>query len=306
MLVHDFDPEIVTARSLSLYWYGAVYTLGFLGFLTWFAMRRNRLGLSGAEVLDLCILLAALILVGGRLFDILVYEFDYYRENPRHMIDWWRGGMASHGVLLGALAAVVVFSVAHRKPALVILDEMVVPGVFLLAVGRLGNFIEGGVVGGVTALPWGVLYPDLEGPRHPVALYESVKNFAILPILALSLRRWPAGTGVTLSLFVFLYAALRFAVDQLRDYEATWLGIGTGQWFNLGMAAAGLFLLALFRIRPLSPPRPFPARPHAPGFLRIALMAFLIAYPLGIPTSWTLANIEEMRRERLENPAEAN
>lgn len=305
MTVHDFDQAIVTVQSVSLYWYGAVYTLGFLGFLAWFSWRRDRHGLSGADVFDLCILLAVLILIGGRAFDILVYELDYYRAHPWQAVDWWRGGMASHGVLLGALAAAILFAASHGKPVLAILDEMVVPGVFLLAVGRLGNFIEGGVVGGATTLPWGVLYPDLEGPRHPVALYESLKNFAILPVLIWSLRRWPTGSGMTLSIFVFLYAALRFAVDQLRDYEATWLGIGTGQWFNLGMALAGLILLVAFRRWPPAIPRLLPARRHAPGPLRILLMAFLVVYPLGIPTSWTRVNIEDKRLERLEAPTDA-
>jgi len=177
-----------------------------------------------------------------------------------------------------------------------------VPGAFLLAVGRLGNFIEGGVVGSQTNMVWGFVYPDLEGARHPVALYESAKNFAILPILIWAIGRWPPGRGVVLSLFVFLYAGLRFLVDLFRDYEAAWLGIGTGQFFNLVMAAAGLVLLIWFlwrRIEATTPERR-PAKPAS--WFQMAVLVFLILYPLGIPTSWTRANIVEKRQEVLEQP----
>lgn len=67
------------------------------------------------------------------------------------------------------------------------------PGAFLLAVGRLGNFIEGSVVGSATDLPWGLIYGNVEGARHPVALYESAKNLVIVPILIVALKVWPSG-----------------------------------------------------------------------------------------------------------------
>lgn len=303
-MIHDFDPAILTTPMGAIYWYGAVYTLGFLGVFLWLRARRDRLGFTRAQVVGCTIAVAAGILVGGRIFDILVYERAWYAARPLQALNWWNGGMASHGVLLGTLAATWATARATGTPLLRLLDEIVVPGAFLLAVGRLGNFIEGGVVGAVTDAPWGVIYPDLEGPRHPVALYESAKNFVIVPILILALRRWPAGSGVATGLFVTLYAALRFAVDTFRDYEAAWLGLGTGQVFNLAMAAAGLVLtVAALRTRRPLPPVPVPPD-RAPSLLAVLAMVALMLYPLGIPTSWTAQNIAEKRQQALE-PAEA-
>ena len=86
-------------------------------------------------------------------------------------------------------------------------------------------------------------------------------------------------------------------MDIFRDYEAAWLGIGTGQVFNLAMAAAGLMLL----LRALRREYQAPARPQPPAraasWVQIALLVMLIVYPLGIPTSWTRANIIEKRQE---------
>jgi phosphatidylglycerol:prolipoprotein diacylglycerol transferase len=233
-------------------------------------------------------------------FDIVVYEFDYYRARPLSAFDLWQGGMASHGVMLGVLAAMAVFARWKRVPLLVLLDEVVVPGAFLLAVGRIGNFIEGGVIGSPTDLPWGVIYPDVEGARHPVALYDGAKNLLIVPVLIWAQRRWPPGRGVVAALFVVLYAGLRFAVDTLRDYEAAWLGLGTGQVFNLAMTAAGLVMLVWALRRPGQPLPPRRVAPQAASWVQVAVLAALVIYPLGIPTSWTRANIAEKRQETLE------
>jgi phosphatidylglycerol:prolipoprotein diacylglycerol transferase len=300
-LIHDFNPAIADTIFGPIYWYGAVYTVGFLGIFLWFWFRRDVRGMTNADTLAFSILFAVGVMIGGRVFDILVYEFDYYRERPWAALNWWEGGMASHGVLLGGLAATAVFARMRGQSFIALLDEVVVPGAFLLAVGRLGNFIEGGVVGSQTGVPWGFVYPELEGARHPVALYESAKNFVILPILIWAIGKWEPGRGVVVSLFVFLYAGLRFAVDLFRDYEAAWLGIGTGQVFNLLMAVAGLILLVrtIRHPRPVPPPQTPPDK--AASWLQVAVFTFLVIYPLGIPTSWTRANIIEKRQEAIED-----
>jgi len=296
-MVHDFDPAIMTMPWGSVYWYGAVYSLGFFGVFLWFRYRRENCGLTDWDVYALTILFAAGVMIGGRVFDIVVYEMDYYRDRPFAALNWWNGGMASHGVLLGGLLATLAFAKARGLSLLVLLDEIVVPGVFLLAVGRLGNFIEGGVVGSVTDLPWGVVYPDLDGARHPVALYESAKNFLILPILIWAIRVWPPGRGVVTSLFLALYGGLRFAVDVFRDYEAAWLGIGTGQVFNLLMAAAGTAMFVYLLKFPRVVPRVRQPAPRKASRVQKLMLLFMVLYPLGIPTSWTRDNIIEKRHE---------
>jgi len=295
--VHHFDLEIGRVFGLPVYWYGAVYTVGFLGIFLWLWFRRPRLGWSRNDVFAFSVYIAIGALLGGRAFDIAVYELAYYRAHPLDALNWWKGGLASHGVLLGCLTAVVAFCLLRKKSFLQLADEIVVPTAFLLAVGRLGNFIEGGVVGTPTQVPWAVIYQSLDGPRHPVALYESAKNFIIVPVLLIVLRFYPAGRGVALATFVFLYAFLRFLVDLFRDYESDWLGLDRGQYFNLAMAIVGLGLLVWFarNKRPIAPASPLFADERRTGWIYPSLFVLLLLYPLGIPTSWTQKNIEEKR-----------
>ena len=62
----------------------------------------------------------------------------------------------------------------------------------------------------------------------------------MIPILYAVMRRHGMGSGLVAAHFVFWYGLLRFLVDLSRDYAGTFLGLGTGQYFNLAMALVGL------------------------------------------------------------------
>ena len=95
---------------------------------------------------------------------------------------YWLGGMATHGLLIGAAAGTWIFARWHRLSFLRLADALVIPGAFLMGVGRIGNFIDGQIVGSLTDVPWAVKFPDAEGFRHPVVLYDGLKNLTLDPI----------------------------------------------------------------------------------------------------------------------------
>ncbi len=296
--VHDIHPVMFSLGGFRAHWYGFAYTVGFAGLWLWLQLRRRSLSWTPRDVLDAGIVLSLGVLLLGRAFDVLVYEWRYYAEHPGQMLSYWRGGMASHGLLAGA--AIGAALVAHFKGLrfLVLADELAVPGAFLLGVGRIGNFIEGGVIGIPTDLPWGVSFPGVEGFRHPVALYDGAKNLLLIPLLLAVRRRHPPGGGLLLAQFVLWYGLLRFFVDLFRDYEGGFLGIGQGQYFNLAMALLGVVLSAAFRRRvPRARAAPGAVAPSRTpiGWWRPALFLFLVLFPLCIPTSWTQVHIQEIR-----------
>jgi len=234
--------------------------------------------------------------LGGRLFDVAVYEWAFYRQRPWAIPAIWLGGMASHGLLLGGVVAALVHARRTGRPFLAVTDTVAIPAALFLAIGRVGNFLEGGVVGYETGVPWSVRLPTITGCRHPVALYDGLKNLLLVPILALVLARRPAGSGIATGTFLLLYGGLRFLVDQFRDYESVLFGIGPGQWFNLLTALLGLLLLIARRGAPGVPPHVVPAPPVT--LARVALFTALVLLPLLIPTSWTQVHLQELRERR--------
>lgn len=298
------DPVMLRIAGYAVTWYGFAYTFGFAGMALWLWWKREVLGWTAPYVVDSSIVFVLTVLVGGRLFEVFVYEWEWYRLHLTQIPMLWKGGMASHGLFIGAMVAAAVVHRRTGTPLLVLLDLLTVAGALIFAVGRIGNFIEGGVIGTVTDLPWGVKVPGVEGLRHPVALYDGVKNFLLLPVLVYVLRRWPPGTGVATGVFLAAYGGLRFAIDQFRDYESVLWGIGPGQWFNLAMAAAGLVVLLRRPVRiEAFGPRNFNTQPTSTALiLRTTLLVFLILFPSCIPTSWTTEYLALKRQSTSQLP----
>ena len=291
--VHDIDPIVADIGGVYLWWYGLGFALGFLQ-LHRFVMRdRDRLGLSRRDAWSLSIMLTAGVLIGGRAVEIAFDEWPFYSANPHLIPAFWLGGMATHGLLLGAAVAAGLFSLLWKCPFLLLADTLVVPGAFLMGVGRIGNFIDGQIVGAVTDVWWGVKFPYAEGFRHPVVLYDGIKNLLLIPYL-LHVRRTNRTPGAVAARFVFWYAFPRIFIDLFRDYPTHRLALGTGQTLNLLMAAIGVVLLVRSRLRRQGRLRNVTldagdrTQVNAPPLLLQRLVfAGLVAFCLTIPSNWT-------------------
>ena len=294
--VHNIDPVMFTIAGFKVYWYGFAYTFGFAFMVWWLWHKRAQLGWNRAQVVNLSIVFVVLILAGGRIFEVIVYEWEWYREHLSQIPQIWVGGMATHGLLAGSAAAALMAALWTRTPVLKLLDILSVAAAFIFGVGRIGNFIEGGVIGTVTTLPWGVKLPDVEGFRHPVSLYEGAKNLLLVPVLMAIPKRWPAGQGVATAIFLIGYGGLRFLIDQLRDYESSLAGLGPGQWFNLAMAAFGaVMLIVCLKRRAPQPSHGAPSSASPVPLVSAIILLVLVLVPLSIPTSWTTEYIHEKR-----------
>ena len=292
--VHHIDPIIGTIFGVHLWWYGLSYTTGFLSAYLFIKRNRDRIGLSPRSVYDLTLLLMVGVLLGGRFVEIAFYEWPFYRAHIALIPAYWLGGMATHGLLFGGLIGTWLFSRFHDKPFLSVTDALVIPAAIIMGLGRIGNFIDGQIVGSVTTVWWGVKFPDADGFRHPVVLYDGLKNLLIVPILMFAYKR-QLPLGVRTGIFMFLYAFLRTFVDMYREYPTTLLGLATGQVLNILMSVLGLFLVLapLVNSRVLADSTDTPVanrqqdRPTVGlGWRRLSFAALLL-FSLVIPSDWT-------------------
>lgn len=151
----------------------------------------------------------------------------------------------------------------------------------------------------------GVKILGVVGFRHPVAIYDGVKNLLLVPPLIGALKMWAPGSGAATGCFLLGYGGLRFLVDQFRDYESSLFGIGPGQWFNLAMATIGLVVLLSYRKRtaksaPVATTNLLmEKRQHLP-LVTFAVLVALIVFPLCIPNSWTSEYLH-LKRFQIQN-----
>jgi phosphatidylglycerol---prolipoprotein diacylglyceryl transferase len=279
--------------GVQLCFYGLCYAVGFATIFLWMRSRRERLGLTRSDPYDFALLFCVCVLLLGRCFELCVYEWQLYRGQPLKWIEYWNGGMASHGVLLGAALGTLLYSRLRGVSFLRLADEVVIPGALLMALGRIGNFVNAEIYGPVTSGWWGVETPYAAGLRHPVTLYDAAKNIAVAGILLYLERRTRPYPGKKFAHFIFWYAFLRIFVDQFRQYESYVFGIGTGQYCNAAMAAAGALMIVWRRrgARDAAKPTGVSRAPRTVGAWGLAgrrvALSFLIAFALTIPSGWS-------------------
>ena len=252
MLVHpQFDPIAFQIGPVAVRWYGLMYLVAFALFVVLGKVRARRNLLTGwhpRDVDDMLFYGVFGVILGGRLGYVLFYKPLYYVAHPLEILQVWSGGMSFHGGFLGVLAALWLFA-RNRDKRFLDVTDFVAPLVPLgLAAGRLGNFINGELVGRVTDVPWAMVFPQVDGlPRHPSQLYQ----FGLEGVLLFLLLWWYAGRtrpmGAVSAMFLIGYGAFRFIAEFAREPD-NFLGflaggLTMGQWLSLPMMAAGVGML---------------------------------------------------------------
>ena len=269
-LTWNLDPILLHLGPLQIRYYGVLFAATiYTGFYVW-----RRQALRNGETPEFAenfLWWGVLAIVGGaRLGHCLFYEPHTYLANPIEILKFWKGGLASHGALVGLVLACWLFARKYNRTWFRIADYLA-PGIAIAAGGvRLGNFFNSEIVGRVTDAPWGVQflrYCQLEGitaeqclPRHPSQIYEFAMGVATYAALTLLEKRdvRRAGSGLMAGTFLAIYFSFRFLVEFVKEFQTEQLrtegplgaieqAIGyhftMGQWLSLIPVAAGLILI---------------------------------------------------------------
>ncbi len=217
------DPVLFSIGPIHVRWYGVMYVLGFIAsyFLLQKQERSKQIGLVGTAAQDLIFYLAVGVIVGGRLGYILFYEYNdllAYIKNPLEIIATWHGGMSFHGGLIGCVIAGWIFSRRRKMPFAALADSVIVTCPIGLGLGRLGNFINGELLGRPSNVPWAMIFPAGGPiPRHPTQLYEALAEGLLLFIIMWSLRKKPFKDGMMVGFFLLFYGILRFIIEFFKE-----------------------------------------------------------------------------------------
>lgn len=164
-------PALAGEQGLPIRGYGAMLVLGIVAGVwlgTWLG---SRFGIDPEVILGMSFWVILSGIAGARAFYVLQYWHDFQAPTLgatlRNVANVTEGGLVVYGGAIGGFAAMAVYLLIHRLPALAIAD-VCAPAIGLgLFFGRIGCFLNGCCYGGVCELPWAVQFPVGSPPyRH--------------------------------------------------------------------------------------------------------------------------------------------
>ncbi|TME56369.1 MAG: prolipoprotein diacylglyceryl transferase [Chloroflexi bacterium] len=252
------DPVLVTIGGLKIHWYGIMIALGLYAGIQVALRDAARRGINKDQLMNLALLAAVLGIAGGRLYYVVQNNPGFYWHHPAEIIAVWQGGMAFFGAMFGGALAVAIAAWRWRMPFWSLLDVGALGMTIGQAIGRVGNIINGDIVGYRTN-GWGFEYtnPNTFGPINvpvqPASLYELLISLALF-LLLWNLRTRIHPEGMLAMIYIVLYSISQFFIFFLRDNIIILGGLKQAQVTSLVVIALTLPVIAyLLRKERLAP-----------------------------------------------------
>ena len=271
------DPDMIHIGSFNLTWHG---------FLTFIAVALAvflvaRWGKQQGLVVDSIYNIATWCILGGIVGSRALHVidlWDFYQHDPARIIQIWRGGIAIYGGILGGFVGGAGYILIRNHPRFLALWSKLFRGATLepaplpsvgrladiaapamligMAVGRIGDVINGEHFANASDLPWAFVY------THPQiqALYANNVLNSLSPSPPRSRLRDPAGYccprvvlavrdrlrpyGMTFALYLGLYSLGRFFISFLRLDKEWAIGLNEAQFVAIIVMGITIPLLA--------------------------------------------------------------
>ncbi|MDD9640743.1 MULTISPECIES: prolipoprotein diacylglyceryl transferase [Enterobacterales] len=269
----NIDPVMIHIGPFAIHWYGFMYLLAFsicYGLSKHYSRYSNSV-INSQEIDNYFAYACLSLIVGGRLGYVIFYTYPQWTYDPIYIFRIWEGGMSFHGGLIGVIVYTFYFARKTHKKVLEITDFLVPLIPIGLALGRLGNFINGELWGRVAPefryailfpsshdqdLTYVSLHPEFQSifqqlgmlPRYPSQLYEFFMEGVILFIAMYFVSRRNSCVGRVSGSFLLLYSLFRISGEFFREPDPQFTGewvnfISMGQILSIPMLVGGLVLI---------------------------------------------------------------
>lgn len=232
------DPTIELG-PITIAWHGLMLAIGIVvgGLLAAYEARRR--GLDPERIITIGVIVSLAALIGGRVFFLLEHGL---LTDPGAWLS--STGFTFYGGFIAAAAGIVVY-LRRGRLSLEYLDAIAVALPLGIAVGRIGDVINGEHFGPATDFLLGVrnTHPDALTPSpdlayHSGGLYEVILGLIVFAIVW-PLRRRLLRPLSMMWLVVALLAIGRFVEFFVRsDSPDLALGLEIAQWTSLALLAA--------------------------------------------------------------------
>ena len=241
---------------IQVYWYSIFIFLGALAACILIYLEAKKRKLNDEFIVNLAFNAIIFGIIGARLYYVL-FNLDYYMQNPIEILEIWNGGLAIHGGLIAGGLFTVYYCKKNKVETLKVFDIIVVGLILGQAIGRWGNFFNQEAYGAITTAAklksMGV--PDfvingmyiLGDYRQPTFFYESIWNFFGF-IALLIIRRYPyLKTGQLSGFYLMWYSVARFIIEKTRTDSLMLGNFKIAQIMSIVLLIIGVILFTYYK-----------------------------------------------------------
>ncbi|GAB2022692.1 prolipoprotein diacylglyceryl transferase [Pseudolactococcus yaeyamensis] len=245
------NPIALKLGPLEIRWYALCIVTGVV-VAVWLAMKEApRKKIKPDDILDFILIAFPIAIIGARLYYIL-FDLDFYRQNPGEIFAIWHGGLAIYGGLIAGAVTLFIFSYYKMIAPLDFLDVAVPSVLVAQAIGRCGNFFNqeafGKAVDSLDYLPSFIknqMYID-NSYRTPTFLYESSWNFiGFTLVMCLRHRLKFLKSGDMVAFYLIWYGLGRFVIEGLRTDSLMLGSIRVSQALSLFLVVVGFIFILI-------------------------------------------------------------
>lgn len=246
-----FNPNIIDFGPFLLSWHGFLTFVAVATAVILTVRWGRKEGLDGDAILSVSVWCIIGGIIGARLLHVIDF-WAVYAADPLRILMVWTGGIAIYGAILGGFVGGAAYILIRNSNWFLTLwgryfrfagepDKAPLPGIgrladvaapallIAMAIGRIGDVINGEHWAKFTDLPWGVVYTHVDSPgvnraaSHPAVAYELLFDLVVLAII------WPLRNrlrphGMLFVLYGALYSIGRFFLSFLRVEVNTYFG----------------------------------------------------------------------------------
>ena len=246
------DSVLFDFGFIQIKWYSFFILIGVLVAAFLVSKESIKKGLDKDTLLDIMFYTMIIGLLGARTYYVL-FNLDYYLENPIEIVQVWNGGLAIHGGIIAGLVFLSLYTKKKKINIWLLLDIMAVALIIAQAIGRWGNFFNGEAYGREVTLEFlkNMHLPNfiikgmyINGSyREPTFLYESILSLIGFMVLLGMRRIKRIKTGTIMSIYLIWYGISRLIIESFRSDSLMLGNIKMAQLVSMISILSGIIII---------------------------------------------------------------
>ena len=244
------DPIAISIGPLNIHWYGIIISLALLMGFSLTLYRSKKTEIPSEFFLDFFIIGIPISVIFARLY-FVIFNLNYYLQNPLATIAVWHGGLAIHGAVIGGILVLIILTKKRNLSFLKVVDILAPALILGQAIGRWGNFINQEAYGGIVSESFINNFPGfiknqmfIKGNfHHPTFLYESIWNIITFSILIFLSKKKFTKDGDVFYSYLIGYSIGRFFIEDMRTDSLMFLNMQVAQIISIILIIFGLVMI---------------------------------------------------------------